>query len=163
MINFKVMAWLYFIFPMIILFGFLKNNTKLFLLTAIFFLISLFWATANITHVGYSIYAWLFNIPGFSMFRNYYGQWEFLFLFFYTLILGFSFYSVFVSLKNTFRYLLICGLSLLFIYTAVPFINASLVNKILAQSNDVHIFFAMDPLYEKFLTIVRDLPIDGKI
>ena len=76
------------LFPAIIICAFILNHSKLFLLTAIFFLITLFFVSANITQIGFDFYKNLFNLPGFSMFRNFFGQWIFVFTFFYVLLLA---------------------------------------------------------------------------
>lgn len=156
-------SYLFIIFPLITVFGFILNRTKLLLITGIFFLIVLFFATANITHIGFEVYKKLFNLPGFSIFRNFYGQWGYALLFFYTILFGQSLAIVLLYLRKRLRYSLIIFLILLLIVSAFPFMNGSLVNKEIWQSKNMHIFMKMDPNYEETISYVSHLPIDGKV
>ena len=151
------------IFPAIIFLALWWSKTKTIFLTALFFLVTLFFATANITDLGFNFYKALFRIPGFSMFRNFYGQWGFTYLFFYSVLLGLSMDTVFNKVKKKYAYLLsfvVVGLSLL---TAWPFINGSFYRLDLHQTKYVKPIIQMDPKYEKVLTYIRNLPVDGKI
>lgn len=152
----------YIIFPAIILFGYLRNKSKTLLLAGIFFLIALFFSSANITSVGLNLYKLLFNIPGFSMFRNFYGQWGYVLLFFYTILLGQSLAIVFSRLKKKYLYSLAVFITLLLVIPAWTFINGTLVNKVLWKSKDVKIAMKIDPKYEEMLSFIRSLP-SGKI
>lgn len=154
--------WVYFIFPIVILLGLLKNKSKTFILLIGAFLFTFFWASAHITTVGFNFYVFLFNFPGFAMFRNFFGQFEYTLLFFYALVFGYAIYNVFLLLRERYIYPILVSLLILFVYTGWPLITASIVNKVLSQS-DVHIFAAMDPEYENFLSFLRSLQIDGKI
>lgn len=155
--------YLFIIFPLIITFGFMYNKNKTLTLAGVFFLIVLFFATANITNIGFEIYKKLFDIPGFSMFRNFFGQWGYALLFFSTILFGQALYVVLMKIKERYRYLLCAILLLLLFVNAFPFINGFLVNKVIWQSNNIHVFMKMDPQYEKLLRYVRTLPADGKI
>ena len=75
------------------------KKSKLVLLTAVIFLITLYFATANITHAGTELYKSFFSMPGFSMFRNFFGQWNYAYLFFYSILFGLSFYYLFASFR----------------------------------------------------------------
>ena len=162
MTKLGVESLVYIIFPAIILFGYLRNKSRTVQLSGIFFLIALFFSSANITNVGFNFYKMLFYIPGFSMFRNFYGQWGYVLLFFYTILLGQSLAIVLSKLKRKYSYFLAVFIALLLVITAWPFINGTLVNKVLWQSKDVKIAMRMDPKYEEMLSFVRNLP-DGKI
>lgn len=150
------------IFPFIIFLGFLWNRGKQYLLTAIFFLITFFFVTGNITNVGLDFYIKLFDIPGFSMFRNYFGQWVFVYTFFYTLLFGQALLMLFQRLKL--RYVTVITFIIIAIigYNAWPFLNGSLINPVLYQSKNVKIVTQMDPEYENVLSYIRNLNIDGK-
>lgn len=150
------------IFPFIIFLGFLWNKNKQYLLTAVFFLITFFFVTANITHVGVAFYEKLFDLPGFSMFRNFFGQWVFVFTFFYTLLFGQALEILFQKLKL--RYIAVISLIIVsvLLYNAWPFLNGSLLNKVLFQSKNVKLSSKIDPEYENVLSYIRSLPIDGK-
>ncbi len=156
-------AFIYVVLPSILLLGFLWNRRKTLLLTGIFFLIALFWVSANITNIGLSFYKSLFAIPGFSMFRNYYGQWGYLYLFFYALILGQALTIVLGKIKKQATYLLVGFLILLFIIPAWPFINGTIVHSTHWQSKKVETVIRFDPEYEKVLSFFRLLTDGGKV
>lgn len=151
------------IFPTLIFLGLLWNKSKTMLLTGIFFLIILFFVSANITDTGLNFYKSLFHIPGFSMFRNFYGQWGFVFVFFYTILLGQALIVVFTRIKKNYVYFLTILIAGVLVINAWPFINGTLVNKILFESKDVKVAIRMDPEYEKVLSFIRSLPVDGKV
>lgn len=153
------------IIPSIIVLGFLDSakKEKTVLLTGIFFLITLFFTTAKITHIGVEFYQRLFYIPGFTMFRNFYGQWQFVFYFFYTLLFG---QTLFIVFSNVRKKLLIVLTTLLTIYLVInswQFVNGNLVNQLNTQTKDVRVGVVMDPNYEEALQFIRSLPNDGKI
>lgn len=164
--------FLWVVFPLIILIGLLINKkkkmnsvvSKTFLLLSLFFLITLFFNTANITSFGLSFYKSLFNIPGFSMFRNYWGQFGHVFIFFYTLLLGQALFYIFLSVKDAWKKVLFFGLSLLIIVNSWSFIKGDVINLVLnpGSKNEVRIPIKMDTDYEKFLDFIRKDPIDAK-
>ncbi len=152
--------------PLVVILGFLLNRgkNKTILLTGIFFLITLFLLSAKITDLGIELYKRLFYIPGFGMFRNFIGQWLFVYSFFYSLLFGLAIFNIFGKLKR--RSLIIAITFLIGITITVsawPFINGELVNKIHFQSNNVKIAMVMDPKYEETLAFIRSLPDDSKI
>src|SRR5258708_6983837 len=69
-------------------FLFKSRVKKAYLLTSVFFIISLYLLSAKISNLGILVYQDLFYIPGFSMFRNFIGQWLFIFEFMYALLFG---------------------------------------------------------------------------
>lgn len=158
----QIFSYGFIVFPILVLWGYILRKNKLFLLTGIFFLISLFFVTASIINIGVEFYKSLFNIPGFSMFRNFFGQWSYVFIFFYTLLLGQALSIIFEKIH--FRFAFPIGLYLFFIllFNAIPFIKGDLIKKIHHQSNDVKMTIKMDPEYEKVLSYIRSIPIDGK-
>lgn len=151
------------IFPVLLFIGFLWNNGKSFLLSGIFFLITFFFVTASITTIGLNAYKSLFHIPGFSMFRNFFGQWAFVFIFFYSLLLGQALAIITQKIGQKKSYFIYTIIVLLLTLNSWPFLNGSLFNKIHWQSKQVKITFQMDPEYEDVLTYFRTLPIDGKV
>lgn len=155
--------WLFIVFPMLTIMGFYWNKRKTLTLTGFFFLFVFFMATANITDTFFEIYKLLFRIPGFAMFRNYYGQWQYVFVFFYALVLGQSLLVVFSKLKKRKSIIFFLILLGVIVYGAFPLLNSSNVNKTLHQSRNVKIAMVMDPLYEQTLQYIQNLPIDGKI
>lgn len=156
-------AFFFIVFPLFLVLGFIWNKKKGYLLSGVFFLIVLFFASANITKVGFTLYMALFQIPGFSMFRNFYGQWFRSYDFFYMLLFGQAVAIVLSKLDKKFhRYLLGSLIFILLLTTSWPMINGELVNTNLWQSKNIKSHIEMDPQYEKVLAYVRALPIDSR-
>ncbi|MBI2430648.1 MAG: hypothetical protein HYV39_01385 [Candidatus Levybacteria bacterium] len=157
-------AFLFIVFPIVLVLGFIWNKKKGYLLSGVFFLIILFFASANITKVGFTLYTALFQIPGFSMFRNFNGQWFRSYDFFYMLLFGQAIAIVLSSLdKKFYRYLLCFLIFILLLTTSWPMINGTLVNTNLWQSRNIKSRIEMDPEYEKVLEFIRTLPVDGRV
>lgn len=154
---------LYAIFPFLMVIGLWKNKSKLYLLSALFFLLTLFLVTANITSIGFKLYVLAFRLPGFSMFRVFYGQWQWAYLFFYTVFFGLSSATVLHKIRNRHRYVLSGFIVILLLVTAWSLIIGKLTDTIHWQSNGIRSHVAMDPEYEKVLGFIRTLPVDGKI
>lgn len=157
----KPIDYSFIIFPLIILLGFLWNRKKQYLLTAIFFSITFFFVTANITNIGFNIYKSLFDLPGFSMFRNYFGQWVFVYTFFYTLLFGQALQMLFQKLHIKYVIGITSVILSILIINSWPFLNGDLLNKKHHQSN-VKITSQLDPEYEKVLAYIKNLQVDGK-
>lgn len=167
------------VFPFILISGLLynirnsfasSNRQKTILLTTFFFLIVLFFATANITNTWLFIYKWLFNIPGFSMFRNFFGQWVYAYMFFYSILFGQAFYVVLHTLhysksrlKKLLTFLLISVPILILVINAIPLIKGDIIRQPIWQSNNVDWVLKMDPNYEQALSFVRSLPVEGRV
>lgn len=161
-----ILRWASFIAPATIIIGFLLNGVrkKMFLLVSIFFLITLFLVTANITSVGFEFYKSLFYIPAFSMFRVFFVKWMIIFLFFYSLLFGFAAYNIVSNLKPFYAKLFSCLVFIVLIITGIPlFTGLPVKESIVRGSNNVKTSFVMDPLYEQTLQFIRKLPDDGKI
>lgn len=157
-------AFFFIVFPLLLVLGFIWNKKKGYLLSGVFFLIILFFASANITKVGFTLYMALFQIPGFSMFRNFYGQWFRTYDFFYMLLFGQAMAIVLSKLDKKFhRYLLGSLIFILLLTTSWPMINGVLVNTNLWQSKNIKSHIEMDPQYEKVLSFIRALPVDGRV
>lgn len=156
-------SFLYIIFPIVFVLGFLWNRKKSMLLTGIFFLITLFFVTANITALGLKFYMLLFHIPGFSMFRVFYGQWQWVYLLFFTLILGQALLVVLSRIKKWQGISLALFLIGFLMIIAWPFIRGKTLQYIHWQSKDVSAIVAMNPKYEDVLSYLRSLHIEGKI
>ncbi|OGH51269.1 MAG: hypothetical protein A3H17_03345 [Candidatus Levybacteria bacterium RIFCSPLOWO2_12_FULL_37_14] len=155
--------FVFIVFPAIFILGFLWNKRKSMLLTGIFFLITLFFVTANITTIGLNFYRLLFHIPGFSMFRIFFGQWMWVYLFFYTLLLGQALLVVIARIKKWQGISLMLFLIGFLIIIAWPFISGKTLQYIHWQTKNVSAIVVMDPEYEKVLSYLRSLPVDGKI
>ena len=156
-------AWAVIVFPFVLILGGIRNVRKTYALTVIFFLIALFWVSAKITNVGFEFYKTLFHIPGFSMFRNFYGQWGPLFLFFYAVLLGQAFAHIMTRVSKRVAMLLSLVLIALLVIPAVSFLRGDVLKKGYHwQSYKVSSTFALDPSYEEVLTFIRSMPNDGK-
>src|SRR5258708_4352949 len=153
----------FFIFPFVIVTAFFFNRKKTILLTAFFFLIVLFFVTVNITNVGLSFYKLLVSIPGFSMFRNFGGQWQYTYIFFYSILFGQALYVLLNKARNIYIYLFASSLILILVINAIPLIKGDFAREILWQSNNIEAIIQMDPDYEKVLSFVRSLPADGRV
>lgn len=167
------------IFPFILIIGLLynkrnsfasPNRQKTILLTTFVFLVVLFFTTANITNTWLFIYKWLFNVPGFSMFRNFFGQWIYAYMFFYSILFGQAFYIVLHTLhdsksrlKKLLIFLFISAPILILVINAIPFIKGDIMRQPLWQSNNVSEVLQMDPDFEQALSFVRSLPAEGRV
>lgn len=162
----KALPWASIVTPFIVLFGLLlnKKREKTMLLAAIFFFVTLFFVTGKITMSGIKLYEWFFYIPGFTMFRNFYGQWQFVFYFFYALLFGLAINSILQNVKSKILpHVLLVLLVAYFAISSWPFLNGSLVNPYREEANGVKGAIIMDPKYEETLSFIRSLPVDGKI
>ncbi len=121
------------IFPIIIILSLIKNKSKPFLFVSFFFAVSYFFVTGKVTNLGFSVYKALFYIPGFIMFRDFFGRWLEIFLVFYSLMIGFSMENI-LKLKSKFlKYSIYFVLIIILVINAWPFIIGSISNRILTQ------------------------------
>lgn len=150
------------IFPTIFALGFYFNKGRTLLLTGVFFLIAMYLASANITDLGFFFYQKLFKIPGFSMFRNYYGQWLYVYLFFFALLFGQTFAIVAAKLSRRMFFILLIIFTSVILGFGLPLITgeASIVTH---KEGGIRYAFRMDPVYENVLEYFKKYPIDGKI
>lgn len=152
---------IFILFPFVLLGGFLFNKGKTLLVTGIFFLIALFFATANITDIGFTFYKLLFKIPGFSMFRNFHGQWSYVFIFFYTLLFGQALAIIARNLRVRVGYFFIGSFFLILVISGIPLMNGSIPMP--RHMNGLRYAFRMDPVYEEVLGYFKRNPVDSKI
>lgn len=153
---------IFIVFPFILIAGFLFNKGKTLLVTGIFFLIVLFFAAGQITDFGFFLYKQLFRISGFSMFRNYYGQWAYSFIFFYALLFGQAYALVISKVSARLVYISSIIVFLIILWSGWPLINGSAA---IASNQEAGLRYAirMDPVYEKLLSFLRTSPVDGKV
>lgn len=150
--------------PIILISGFLINhrNKKLYLIISIFFLVTLYFVSANITNSGLFIYRHLFYIPGFSMFRHFDTQFFYIYIFFYSLAFGIGFYTLINKLKRRYKFICLALYLSIFIYISIPLLTGNLVTKpVLRGSDELRSTMLLDPEYSKVLSFVRNLPDDG--
>jgi hypothetical protein len=162
----KELAWASIIIPIIAVFGLLlnKKREKTIILVAVIFLITLFLVTGKVSVIGIKFYEWLFYIPGFTMFRNFYGQWQFVFYFFYALFFGLAIFSILQKVRfEILSKIIFFVLVVYFIISSWQFINGSLVNPFREEANGVKGAIIMDPGYEEALNFIRSLEEDGKV
>ena len=157
--------WAIFVGPLIIILGFLISGKKQKDLTliAIFFFITTFLESANITQIGVAFYRLLFYIPGFSMFRNFYGQWQWVQTFFYSLLLGYAFFLVLSKLKKRVIYIMSIFIAGTFIYASWTFVSGQILRQPHRATEKVSTIIKIDPDYEKTLSFFKNQPDDGKI
>lgn len=159
----NLLSFWYIVFPATVIFGFMRNKSKTYILIGFFFLIAMFFYTANITDTGFTFYKALFRIPGFSMFRNYSGQWNHTYIFYYSLIVGFSVYFVVATISRWKAYALLFIMTMTLFISGWPLVNGSIIRPVHHQSDNVPVTFQMDPSFQRVLRTVRDLPTDEKI
>lgn len=157
--------WTNIFIPLVVIIGFLfqKKKRKTILLTSCFFLITLFLVSANITNIGFDLYRRFFYFPGFAMFRHFFVQWAFVFIFFYTLLFGQCLFIVFSRLKDKYVTLVALIIVTFFIIGFWNFLNGELVNATQWGSKNVKTAMIMDPRYEQTIGFIRHLPDEGKI
>ncbi|QQG40400.1 MAG: hypothetical protein HYV37_02400 [Candidatus Levyibacteriota bacterium] len=156
------LRWISFLSALIILVGFILNKKKEFLFISIFFFITFFFSTANITNVGVEFYKSLFYLPGFSMFRIF-SKWLYVFVFFYALLFGFAAYSISEKLKVNYSKLFFIFVFTFLIISGIPLFSGAPINKSLIGGTNIKKTFLMDSKYEQVLEHIRTLPDDGKI
>jgi hypothetical protein len=96
---------LFIVFPLIIFMAFIWSNRrekKYLIAFAIPFLMLFYFITVSISDLGAWLFAWIVShVPGFIMFRNFYGKFPITFSFFYSVLLGCSLAVIFMKLKST--------------------------------------------------------------
>lgn len=143
-------------------FSFAKKNKTL-LLLGIFFLITLFLVSANITQIGVEFYRKLFYIPGFGMFRIFYGQWQWVFTFFYAIMAGLAISYLFSRMKKKYIFITsIAAIGLLIARSWIVF-DGKIINVVHRGTKDLGVIVRMDPKYEQMLEFIKNLPNDGRI
>lgn len=157
--------WAAIIGPLCITLGFLlaKPRQKDFTLIAIFFFVTTFFESANITELGVNIYRMLFYIPGFSMFRNFYGQWQWVQAFFYTLLLGYALFLLFSRFKKRAIYILSTVIVAILVYNSWMFVSGGILRQPHRATKGVSMVIQMDPHYEKTLHFLKKRSDDGRI
>lgn len=157
--------WSLIVIPLLAFLGFLsiRRKNKTVLLVSAFFLITLFLVSANVTHFGVEFYRKLFLIPGFGMFRNFFGQWQWVYTFFYALLVGLTISYLFSRMKEKYILVITIGaIGLLLFRNGIVF-NGDVVNVIHRGTKDLGVIIHMDPHYEQMLEFIKKIPNDGRI
>ena len=159
------------IVPLVVIMGLLLQSRQkkrdwlfiqTFFLLMMFFFAALYLDTANITPLSAKIFELLFRIPGFVMFRNYYGQFLYVFYFFYALLFAFSLSAVLTSASKNWKYGLSFLFTLLLVINGWRFLNGEMAHLIIFGSKDISVPFKMDPDFEETLNFIRKDAFDGK-
>lgn len=132
------------------------------LLLTVFFLITLYLDTANITPLFANIFELLFKIPGFSMFRNYYGQFLYVFYFFYSLLFAFSLAVVLTATPKSWKHAVGVFFTVLLVVNGWRFLNGEMVHLSIFGTKDISVPFKIDPDFEETLNFIRNDSTDGK-
>lgn len=163
------LEWLWIVFPAVLIIGLILGKktgrlTRSVLLLFIFFFITLFFATAKITDVGFYFYKSLFYIPGFAMFRNYVGQFSWVFIFFYSLLLGYLLFYILSYFNRKGKITIFLCLTGIIVVNAWPFIRGDMINLVLNKDSETPVSspIVMDQSYEQTLRDIRNDPIDAK-
>lgn len=162
---------LFLAFPSLVLLGLLRGRRDpdvkqraVLLMVVLLFLVSTFLLTANLFGaLGPQVYAKFFSLPGFSMFRSFVGTFAVSFMFLYAVALGLSARTVFATLaSSTARTTLAVVLGALLVWQARPFLNGTIVNLPLADTNRVKLAHRFRPEFDNLLQWTRTLPLDTK-
>lgn len=136
---------------------------KLYAVIFALFLILSFLMTANINNFLLELYKFMFNIPGFSMFRSYYTKFGMTFVFFYAMLLAYSLVFILDYFKNVYgKIILIVVLLSLIVFNGWPLLSGKIVNTILSQSKNVKLPIEMDQNYLKILNLIKEHELDSK-
>ena len=149
------------IFPAILALSFLINRGRTLLLTGLFFIVTLYFTSA-ITETGFFVYKQLFKIPGFSMFRNFHGQWSYVFFFFYSLLFGQAIAIVASKCSKRIALLLFTILGTIIVGFGLPLLSGT-VPMPTNKDTGIKSSFRMDPVYEQALQYFKSDPVDGKV
>ncbi len=151
------------IIPIIVLLGFLRKPSRLLAILSVFFAITFYLVSANITHIGIYIYKHLFYIPGFMMFRSFQEKWYYVYSFFFALLFACSFYLLIKPLKRFVAIGITIFVICLSLYRIYPFLRGDAIKAPLYQSNNVTSVLKLDPDLISTLSFIKTLPQDGKV
>lgn len=157
--------WVSIFVPLVILVGSMvvPKRKSVFTLLMLFFFTTLFLMSANITGLGVFVYRALIRFPAFSMFRNFYGQFQWVHTFFYALILGYTSYYLMRKLRPRYTYIMFACIFSSCIYMGWPYITGEVFAHTLLGSKGITSVIHMDPDYKKALAFIQQIPDDGKI
>lgn len=161
---------LFFSYPLTVCLGmifknkFLSENGKRFMnALSVFFLITTYFMTANITVLGQNIYRTLFYLPGFSMFRSFYGKFALVYLFFYSIFLAYSLLVIFKLLKPKVKIIVFLFFVAIITLNGWPLLSGQVVNGKLWRSKNVGFASETDPDYFNFSEVLKNEKINAKV
>ena len=138
------------------------KNPRVYVLIVISFLIVLYFSTANITGIGFNVYKSFFNLPGFSMFRNYYGQWQQTHVFYFVLLFSTSLFIIFSRFKRVFGILFLTIFTLAIVANSYPLLSGKSVKKELWETKNKKAVTSIDPDFSSAINFIRSLPRDSR-
>lgn len=161
----------FFLFPLIIFAGLglssrdFRRPRILFFSITMLWLLSMFLMTANLFGIyGPKGYAALFYLPGFGMFRSFYGVFLVPLVFFFALALGFAISYVLRFLTDaTVQKTTVIVLLAIIIYGGIPLITGQVVNVIMNDTNNLELSNRLPDDFLSILSQVKDLELDSKI
>lgn len=159
------------IYPLIICLGMIlakkedsKNRFKELNLFFVFFLILLFFMSANITDIGVMLYKALFHLPGFGMFRSFYSKFALSYIFFYSIFLGYCLTVIFKKISFSFtRVIMFIFLVGLIVFNGWPILSGKIPNGTLWRTDKVSFASEIDSKYEQIIDKIREEKQDFKI
>jgi len=106
----------------------LKQDKKILAIHGITTLILVYFQTVNIGNWGIPLFNWLIdNLPGWVMFRNFYGKFPITFGIFYSLTFSMSLYIILQSIsQKSIKKILVLSISVIILLQAVPFIRGDI-------------------------------------
>lgn len=141
----------------------IKEKNKAIPLVMAFFLITLFLISANVTNIGVEFYRKLFIIPGFGMFRIFYGQWQWVYTFFYSILIGLAISYFFSRIKKKYVRLVTLVVVVLLLLRSEIVFNGKIVNVYHRGTKNLGVVIRMDPNYERMVEYIKNIPNDGRI
>lgn len=150
--------------PLVIIYG-LRNNKSVYVtIVGLFYLISLFLVSANITEIGHNFYRAMYYIPGFMMFRSFNEKWHFIYSFFSALAFSVG-YSTFIRVSR--RKLLVILSTIIFICSMIMVNKSFFMGRILHdyhyQSESVPATFRISPDLLETIAYVKSIKDEGRI
>ncbi len=160
----------FFSFPAVILLGVLLNTRQqrkqriLFFTCVLLFAGALFFITGNLFGLfGPRGYAALFSLPGFAMFRSFYGVFVVPYIFLYALCLGMGLRYVLTHISRyAVRGVLVAWLIVVLLYGSFPFLTGKVVNTIMSDTNNIRLSNQFPSDFVDILTAVKNIETDGK-
>lgn len=160
----------YFIFPLLIilsLFQRVKNGAdsllrKNYIIFLFIFLLLLFFTSAKFTQLGLWLYASLFKIPGFGMFRHFTGQFMTSYIFFYSIVIGFAIYTLSRNIHKKIIFYLTIVIAFILFNRGLPLLNGNMLYLPVLQTK-ITTPFQMPEAFDKAIQYISDIKTDSKI
>lgn len=141
-----------------------RPHRILFLSCVLLYALALFLMTANLFGPwGPRGYAALFSLPGFAMFRSFYGVFMVPYIFLYALCFGLGLGQILRHSPRPVHSLLPIGLTLLLIYGSLPLLTGQVVNTIMPDTNNIKLSNRFPTDFQNILTAIKRQELDGKI